>query len=93
MERICCLQEQFDRDFTKLPDPERSSESLNSDLEEFSNRDGGLKMSFLRLCRLMHVTMLLSLVYFCNICLWFIMTKKNSPRTLRYTFKVSIPST
>jgi hypothetical protein len=39
MERICCLQEQYDRDFTKLPDPERSQESLDTDLEEFSSRE------------------------------------------------------
>ncbi|CAH0406084.1 unnamed protein product [Chilo suppressalis] len=84
--------EQFDRDYTKLPDPERSRESINSDIEDFSSRDVGLKLSFLRLCHLMHVTMLLSLVYFCNICLWFVMTKNSSPRTLRYTFKIAIPT-
>lgn len=39
MERICCLQEQFDKDFTILPDPRRSTESINSDLEDFSNRE------------------------------------------------------
>ncbi|CAB3231286.1 unnamed protein product [Arctia plantaginis] len=92
MERICCLQEQFDKDFSNLPDPQSSHESIDSTIEGFSNRDFSLKLSFLRLCRIMHVTMLLTLVYFGNVCLWFIMSKKMSPKSLRYRFKVSIPS-
>lgn len=39
MERICCLQEQFDKDFSTLPDPERSSESLTVDMDDFANRE------------------------------------------------------
>lgn len=39
MERICCLQEQFDKDFTILPDPQRSDESLTTDMEDFANRE------------------------------------------------------
>lgn len=39
MERICCLQEQFDKDFTLLPDAQRSNESLNSNIDEFANRE------------------------------------------------------
>lgn len=39
MERICCLQEQFDKDFSILPDPQRSNESLNSNMEDFANRE------------------------------------------------------
>lgn len=39
MERICCLQEQFDKDFCNLPDPERSIESLSIDMEDFANKE------------------------------------------------------
>lgn len=39
MERICCLQEQFDSDFVKLPDPLSSNESLAIDIDEFTNRE------------------------------------------------------
>ena len=39
MERICCLQEQFDKDFSILPDPQRSDESLSSNMEDFANRE------------------------------------------------------
>ncbi|XP_061709510.1 uncharacterized protein LOC133519518 [Cydia pomonella] len=89
MERICCLQEQFTRDYIVLPDPptndDDSYHSIN--LEEFSDRDGSLKLSFLRLCRMSQVTILLTLVYFFNICFWFVMTKKASPT---YRFKISI---
>ncbi|CAG4922177.1 unnamed protein product [Colias eurytheme] len=92
MERICCLQEQFDKDFSLLPDAQRSLDSLVSNIEDFANRDSGLKLSFLRLYRLMHITMLLTLVYFCNVCLWFIMIKKVPTRTLKYRFKLSFPS-
>lgn len=39
MERICCLQEQFDKDFVTLPDPQYSTESFNEDIDEFSNKE------------------------------------------------------
>lgn len=39
MERICSLQEQFDKDISILPDPEHSNESLNVDIEGFANRE------------------------------------------------------
>lgn len=39
MERICCLQEQFDKDLLTLPDTQRSNVSLNSDIPEFSNTE------------------------------------------------------
>lgn len=39
MERICCLQELFDKDFANLPDPERSSDSLSINMEDFSYRE------------------------------------------------------
>lgn len=39
MERICCLQEQFDKDFSLLPDPQQSNASLHSNIEDFSNRE------------------------------------------------------
>lgn len=39
MERICCLQEQFDKDFACLPNSQSSSESLDADLEDDSNRE------------------------------------------------------
>lgn len=39
MERICCLQEQFDKDITLLPEPHRSSESLDVDMLDFPNRE------------------------------------------------------
>lgn len=39
MERICCLQEQFDKDLLILPDPQRSNVSLNSDIQEISNTE------------------------------------------------------
>ncbi|CAK1600036.1 unnamed protein product [Parnassius mnemosyne] len=92
MERICCLQEQFDKDFSLLPDPPSSSMSLISDIDDYANRDCSLKLSFLRLYRMMHVTMLLTAVFFCNICLWFLITKKVSPRILQYRFRLSLPS-
>ncbi|XP_063394406.1 uncharacterized protein LOC134679431 [Cydia fagiglandana] len=89
MERICCLQEQFTRDYTVLPDPpandDESYHSIN--LEEFSDRDGSLKLSFLRLCRLSQLTILLTIVYFFNICFWYALTKKALPN---YRFKISI---
>ncbi|KAJ8734921.1 hypothetical protein PYW08_014171 [Mythimna loreyi] len=85
--------EQFDKDFCILPDSQRSDQSIDINMEDFANRDFGLKISFLRLCRLMHVTMLLTLVYFCNISLWFIMIKKPSSKSsLRHRFKVTMPT-
>lgn len=39
MERICCLQEQFDKDFSNLPDPQSSHESIDSTIEGFANRE------------------------------------------------------
>lgn len=39
MERICCLQEQFDKDFSILPDTQRSNDSLQSHIEDFFNRE------------------------------------------------------
>ncbi|CAG9576030.1 unnamed protein product [Danaus chrysippus] len=92
MERICCLQEQFDKDFSILPDPQRSNISIVSSVNSYDDRDFGLKLSFLRLYRLMHITMLLSLIYFCNICLWFIMFRKVPSRRILYKFKMSSAS-
>lgn len=37
MERICCLQDQFDKDFSLLPDPQRSNQSLEVEMEDFAN--------------------------------------------------------
>lgn len=39
MERICCLQEQFDKDYMLLPDPPTSSMSIISDIDGFANRE------------------------------------------------------
>lgn len=39
MERICCLQEQFDKDFSILPDAQRSNDSLQSNIDDFFNRE------------------------------------------------------
>lgn len=39
MERICCLQEQFDKDFALLPDPQSINESIDNDIEDFANRE------------------------------------------------------
>lgn len=39
MERICCLQEQFDKDISGLPDSQHSNESFTRDIEEFSYRE------------------------------------------------------
>lgn len=64
-----------------------SIQSTDCNLFSFSH---SLKLSFVRLCRISHITMLLSLVYFCNICLWFVMTKKASLRTFRYRFRVML---
>ncbi|CAH0722792.1 unnamed protein product, partial [Brenthis ino] len=90
-ERICCLQEQFDKDFSILPERQSSNESLDSNIENYANRDFSLKQSFLRLYRLMHVTILFTFIYFCNICLWFLMAKKSPSKTLKYRIKVIPP--
>lgn len=39
MERICCLQEQFDKDYCILPENQRSNESIDIDMEDFANRE------------------------------------------------------
>lgn len=39
MERICCLQEQFDKDLIDLPDPRRSNESFETNIDELANRE------------------------------------------------------
>lgn len=39
MERICCLQEQFDKDLIDLPDPHRSNESFETNIDELANRE------------------------------------------------------
>lgn len=39
MERICCLQQQFDQDLNKLPDSQQSTESFNSNFEEITNQE------------------------------------------------------
>lgn len=39
MERICCLQEQFDKDFSILPDPQRSNISIDSSVNSYDDRE------------------------------------------------------
>lgn len=39
MERICSLQEQFDKDLALLPDAQTSTQSFDDDMEDFSSRE------------------------------------------------------
>lgn len=91
LDRICCLHEQFDEEILTLPDPQRSTESLNTDIEDFYNKDPGLKLTFLRLSHLTHITMLLILTYFFNISLWYLMRRKALPRMVQYKLSLTLP--